>query len=276
MRFDAKHFMRILPILLTLVLFSCKKPVTLNSVEAPKNLIVDGLSEDWKTVPMLFLEKEAISLGVANDSSKLYILFRLRNPRTAGLIRKNGLILWINSDDKTKRELGLQYAGGPYPPEMKREFALKRNENQKHYLNNSSPLSRWLSSGKEAILINRPEESKFEISTDGSQGIWAGFSFRKGIFNYEFGIPFRTAQPFPLHLKPGDHLTIGLEITPPEAERRPMPRQKMNVPGGQRRPGAGFGGRRRDGGRSPRAHSIQNTMQPIKFWANIELAPMKK
>jgi len=87
---------------------------TVESRPAPGVITLDGNPADWEGVPVLYLEKSLRALAVTHDQDNVYLMYRFADERLARELLGRGVILWVNSEGKTKNKdeaYGLRYGG---------------------------------------------------------------------------------------------------------------------------------------------------------------------
>jgi hypothetical protein len=237
---------------------------------APAAITVDGSPADWPEGLITFFPDDEYAIGTANDSSRLYILFRFRNQSWIRAIRMTGLTIWLDARGKKKEDLGLKYNGGPEPP--------RRNEGSEDRMPPEMKEKRELLMRPAFHFIEKERLVDTEIPTDGSLGPAVAFDTLYGMYTYEFSIPFKksVAGNYGIDLVPGQKYSIGLTWGDTEEMRDAM-REKMRgdgpsdgmgggPPGGMG--GGGMGGGPPGGMRGGRGMDIEKQ----KFWLKSNLA----
>ncbi|OPX35134.1 hypothetical protein B1H10_01960 [candidate division KSB1 bacterium 4484_188] len=97
-------------ILSAALVFGCSGE-KLHSQPKMNKIEVDGRDADWSDYKTNYYEKEnmRIVLGVVNDDSSINILIRFRDFRLARMFERRGVTLWLNSENKKKKTLGIHY-----------------------------------------------------------------------------------------------------------------------------------------------------------------------
>ena len=233
-RTTSHHVLLFVSIIAIGLLASCNSLET-ESAWSETPMSVDGLADDWRGTNISYLEDNSASLGLANDSTRLYILLRFRDPRWASTIRRSGLTFWIDAEGGKSKDFQLRYRGGPSQEELRAfrgETAPRDMDRRMDMMmpDTNQPLFTCLDEGR---II------EMEIPTDGSLGPAAAFSLDEGFFTYEFSLPLEesSVRYYGLSVVPGQWVGVG-------AKWGEVGRQGGGIPGG---PG-GMGGRPSGGG----------------------------
>jgi hypothetical protein len=239
---------------------------------ADNKIASDGQIDDWGEIPLNYFEDEQVTLGLSNDSTNLYILFRFNKIEWTHVIRMSGLTLWVDPKGKKKKEFGIRYRGGPtmeelrelqnsdgegseseMPSEMRKRMKSRMNENASTF----------------AIIDNKAEQI-VPISEDGSAGPSVGYASPDGFFCYEFKVPLEiiSADFYGITMTPGQKVAIGVQWGGMGDKKRP---EGMSMRGGGMGGGRGGGkGGGRGGGMSERRLSDMPKEQ--KIWIKTKLA----
>lgn len=185
---------------------SCKN-TELDSTWTTAPMLIDGRAQDWNGVTSHFLEESEASVAFANDSSRLYILMRTRDPRLASVIRRSGLKFWINSEGKKEENFVIRYRGGPTREEMHGMTGGKQRRQIDREAEFMAP-----DTGKPVLTcFVKDRIVEMEIPDDGSVGPAAAFSVDGGFFTYEFSLPLRESavRSYGMAAVPGQTILIG-------------------------------------------------------------------
>ena len=249
---------------------------------------VDSISEDAFDRSTTFLKDDSVSIGLVNDSARLYFLLRFRNPQYARVIRMTGLTLWLDAKGKKNKDFMIKFRGGPSWEEMRsmmgRERRRPQDSSQQENPEMDQPPDRQ----------GRPTEGEFTcfqkdrivekpIPEDGSEGPSARFANDNGSFVYILSVPLGESEVrnYGIGTEPGRKISVGMmwgEMPKNTGDRGDRPEGGMEggFPGGEH--GGGFGGSgmrggmgggegRREGGggqfKRPEKHEV---------WLNVELA----
>lgn len=79
------------------------------SVWMDKQINVDGLIADWKQEPSLYDQKTKIFFEIANDSTNIYLLLKIKDQQTQIRVMNSGINLEIIKKEKPKRKAYIKY-----------------------------------------------------------------------------------------------------------------------------------------------------------------------
>jgi hypothetical protein len=214
---------------------------------ADGKITVDGKYADWEGIPQNIIEDQNIVIGTANDENNFYLMLRMNDEQMARRIRMMGVTVWLNKDDKKKKDYGICYTGstdlhisnrpGLRPPDERSAQMEERTEKLKERLGKNLPRA-----GR--IMIIQGNE-KIERDESAFEGPTAGSTYENGVFCYEFKLPIPISTDLKKKIK------LGLELGGMSDEDRNAIRQEMGErhrmggrPGGMGgRPGGMGGGR---------------------------------
>ncbi len=252
---------------------------------------VDSISEDAFDRSITFLKDDSVSIGLVNDSARLYFLLRFRNPQYARVIRMTGLTLWLDAKGKKNKDFMIKFRGGPSWNEMRSMMGRERRRPlDSTRMDNPEmeqpPDSQGRSMEGEFTCFQKDRIVEKPIPEDGSEGPSARFASDNGSFVYILSVPLGESQVrnYGIGTEPGRKISVGMiwgEMPKNMGDRgdRPEGGFEGGMPGGGG-PG-GFGGRgmhggmgggegRREGGggqfHRPEKHEV---------WLNIDLATSK-
>jgi hypothetical protein len=225
------------------------KDVNLKSPWITQPMKIDGQLGDWPESAATFLKDPEATVGVCNDSERVYIRLSFRNARWARLIKMGGLTIWLDGQGKDHKDFMLRFNGGPSRAEMMEQMRKSGNSQ-----NQASPgyAGREREGGEEraASLICSKKDylEEKEVPMDGSQGPSAAFGEEKDFYIYEFSVPFKESTPmyYGLGIAPNKAISVGLIWG--EMDRSKMRKERPNIgglPGGM---GGGGGGMMPGGG----------------------------
>ncbi|MBN1212687.1 MAG: hypothetical protein JXA92_08930 [candidate division Zixibacteria bacterium] len=206
---------------------------------------VDGRFDDWNNMPTTFFKDQNVSLGLANDSVNLYIIFRFTDQQWARIIRMSGISVWVDSEGKKSKDFGIKFNGGP-----------KLDSAQMAQMNNmpNMPESRTMPDRQretpENQLMVYDKERLVEkiIPVDGREGPQVACEMVQGFYTYEFKIPLQKSvlNYYGVDTQAGEKIGIGFEWGDrPEMKSRPGGGPGGGMGGG---PPGGMGGGRPPGG----------------------------
>lgn len=244
----------------------------LTSFWTPEPIIVDGEVTDWDSIPTVYLEDEGVAVGICNDSTNVYIMYRFRDAKSLRAIRMTGLKIWLDAKGKKKKDFGIRYNGGPTFSEI---LELTGADEEDSFGNMSQERRERMMqrmSGEEVrfTVIYRGKEQREAIPTDGSMGPAVSFASSDGFVAYEFSIPLQTSDygTFGIGAQPDKKIGIGSEWGGRrEREGRDDGMMGMGRGGGGR--GGDFGGGRKG---SRGGGSRMQMPKKQEFWFKTELA----
>lgn len=212
-------------------------------------ITVDGQSSDWSELRTTYFEDEQVVLGIANDSSRLYILFRFKELQWARAIRMSGLTFWFDPKGGKDKKIMLSYNGGPALDELRN----REPSDHERLARNMPP--EFTERGDQMMREREPQLqimiedriAKMPIAADGSLGPQVAFAMDHGMFCYEFSIPLQESEVrlYGLGAAPGSAVGIGAEWG-----GMPSDRPKLGM-GGPMTVGGPPGGGTFDGGGPP-------------------------
>ena len=262
---------KMLPLLGYFLLFpglvACRQSASLKSDWATTLPHIDGDATDWAK-KLHFFEKENFAVGIQNDNDYLYICFVSNDANLARRITRVGATLWIDSDGGTDKKSGIkfplgfmQFAGQETPPSR---------ESRPDML-----------AALELILPSTETPQRQRV--DETTGLHVALSNGSEQFVYEIRIARNDKDAhFSLPQDAGPKIGVGFELN--EIDRDAMREMMRQRGGGMRangnRPrggGAGRGNGMRGGGRNRQGNGKERQRpEPIKLWADIELASASK
>ncbi len=243
--------------------------MVLSSNWISEKIKVDGKIDDWSELKTVYFEEEAVSLGIANDSTMLYLMFRTRNEIFARSIRMFGLRLKLKPKIDDGLSMNILYRGGDFVtiPALQ-GYEQKPNRGMQE------------TGGVEQFTVSiKKRLSEMEIATDGSNGPSVSSDTSMTFYAYELGIPLSET----LVRYYGLHASVGskIEVTATwGGDDREMMRPDPTFDGGSRRGaggipgvGGGFGsGAGRKGGE--RGSQKRHLMQAYEVKFDIQLATL--
>jgi hypothetical protein len=241
------------------VMASCND-TKLNSTWTSAPILVDGHALDWNGVTSHFIEESMASVTFANDSSRLFVLMRTRDPRLASVIRRSGLMLWVNAEGKSEKNFVIRYRGGPTREEM---LSMSSGEQRLQMDREAQFMTRDTSKSTLTCFV-KDRIVEMEIPTDGSTGPAVAFTVDGGFFTYEFSLPLHESgvRSYGLAAVPGQTIRIGAQWgggggpRPGDMPERDAGMSGMPSGGGGMGDGGGRGGGKGGG-------PLKNGSQPI-------------
>jgi len=224
--------------------------------------VVDGRLQDWQGKVTSYFEKQQAVIGVANDADNLYIHFRTKDVKWAGLIRRTGLTIYVDNEGGKDKRFFVRLFDGPAMEAMRWRGDIDTTRPE---ADNPAPLG-------ERMRSDRPGEQKrftcfvedriveMPIAFDGSMGPRAAYDTCWGFYSFEFSLPLRESvvRYYGIDAVPGQQISIGAVWGDMSDTNRPRGEETgehtgggMMPPDGEMPPGGGMpgGGMRPGGGR---------------------------
>lgn len=267
---------------------------------ADLEITIDGKFADWQGIAQYTLEDQNLIMGVANDASHLYLMFRGSDDQMARRIQMMGVTVWLNKEGKKQKEYGICYTGSTdihvsYRPKIERDDRGPREMYEQSAKEMEERMAKMRERrggnlpgpGRIFIIEGDQRTERYEIALEGPA---AGSAYNDGVFWYEFKLPI------PKGIKNGKELKLGLELGSLSKEDRAAMRQEMGERTGRGerpdfgeppdgdmggRPPGGMGGRpggmgRRPGGlRGGERPSGTQGFEKQEIWFTVVLAEKK-
>jgi len=222
----------------------------MQSTWTEKPITVDGKVDDWRGIGSALLEENEASVGLANDSSRLYVLVRLRDRRTAGMIRRSGLTLYIDPEGGKSKDFYICFHGGP----SREDIEAMGGDGDRRPSDRENDFMAPDTGRPEFTCYQKGRIVEMEIPTDGSLGPAAAYGVDQGLYTYEFSIPLQesTVRFYGIGAEPGRKIGLGAKwggggrggMSGPRMHGGGMP----PMGGGGDMPPGGMGGGPRGGG----------------------------
>lgn len=165
-----------------LVLAGCKEET--ESYYSQQKFNINGMLDEWTDHPLLTIEGQPVSLGIRNDDNNLYLMLATRSEQMVRTFQNHGLTLWLNANNKKKKDFGIVI----YP-----DFDLPEREEQ-------NIMEHRISSDMLAKMKQRREEMRGKIEiiiksnritlTSDESSVATGFAFYKSVYLIEIKISF--------------------------------------------------------------------------------------
>ncbi len=237
-------------------------------VAAP--VLVDGSGSDWDDLHTAYFETEQAVLGVANDSSHLYLMLRTRDPMSARLIAQTGLTFRMAADGSDE-ELTLEFRAGPSRDDVNALIGPESGPvpsylDREGSLGDSKREPELLVAVKDRVLQRR-------IAADGSFGPAAAFGVSKDMFTWEFSIPLEPSHVrfYGLGALPSADVSAVITWGEPKGSTKPQPPDGIGGMGGSGG-GGGRGGGGKGGSRGGQRPEEQSRPQKKEVKLNLLLA----
>jgi len=238
---------------------------------------IDGQMGDWSELSTRFLGEPKAAVGLACDSTHLYLILRFQDSRSAGIIKRTGLKFWIDPQGKKKEIFMLNYRGGPTQEQMQQLAGTTGNRDSRQpdggmFLGDRPGGDKRLFT---CAVKDRVDPKSIPVS--GTEGPQASFGMDQGFFVYELAIPLDEGgvRYYGLGVSPGDEISIGvfwgdMNEMRPRDDRMPSGGRSGGMGGGMGGGRGGMGGK--GGGRGGMGGNRPERPQPVEFWIKTKLA----
>jgi hypothetical protein len=241
----------------------CSSGPALTSTVPETPISVDGSIDDWQG-DLTPLEDGALSIGVRNDASVLYVVARTSDRRLMQRFVTRGLVLWLDPEGGTDEVLGVEYPTGAQPT----------GDAQRP---TTDALRTLLESSLTEMRVRPADAEDWRVhAADGSRGIETAATIDDfGALTVEFRVPLAadaeergapSGRTYALGAGPDG--TVGVGIATPEREDEGLSTAVTN------RGTAATSSRRRRRRRQRRARrrQLQAAAQTIDIWTTARLA----
>jgi hypothetical protein len=243
---------------------------------------IDGEMSEWADLSTRFLYEPAAVMGMASDSTHLYLMIRFQDARWVNLIKRGGLKLWLDPKGKKKEIFMLKYSGGPTPEQMQ-QLGTNSGGTRGRPASDDSDRSRPEDNRPVFTCAIKDRIEQKSIPASGTEGPQASFGIDQGFFVYEFSIPLDEGgvRYYGLGAAPGDRISIGVFWGDLSEMRSQGGRRGGGPPGGGGHGGGrgGMGGRGGGGGHGggdARGGDRPERPKPVEFWVKTKLAGQAK
>jgi len=252
-----------------LLLIGCKEET--ESYYSRQQFKIDGMLDEWTNHPLLTIDEQPVSLGIRNDDDNLYFMVATRSEQMIRTFQFHGLTLWLNSDNKKKKEFGIVVYPDFDLPERDEPNMMEKGISSE--MLEKMKQKREKMKGKSEIII---KSNRITLTSDEGT-IATGYAFYKGVYLIELKIPF---QAYDLHdnsytFQPESIVSAGFMSGMNRDEMRNVMKNRefgdRGISSGF--PDEGIGGR---GGMGGNTHDMYE-QRPIQFnhlelWLSIKLA----
>jgi hypothetical protein len=169
---------------------------------------VDGDANDWIDYPTQYYADSDIPmlLGVVNDDTSLNIMLKFRDLQVARMMEHRGFVLWLNGQDKKKKNFGILYKNtnmvppGP-PPSRVNDYP----DSSAHNFKPDFPPA-----GNFSLIT----QDTTEISGNELGGLQARVKMENGVYCYEMNIPLQKNGDsfYKINAIPPQKLKLGIEV----------------------------------------------------------------
>lgn len=203
---------------LSIALFICCKSKELTTVWAPGPIQVDGNADDWSGIVLNTVgdKDNSARVGLANDSTNLYLLVRFTDRRWAGMIRMSGLTIQLTPKGLEAPYFQITYRDGPDPSKLAPPDSTDRRrpgDRDMERMENFRFANREFDSSRIFTCMVHDRIVEMPIPPDGINGPAAAFGMSRGVFTYEFKIPLQKSivRYYGLDAFPGQEIALVAE-----------------------------------------------------------------
>lgn len=220
------------------------KSSDINSQWIAQPIKIDGQLSDWPEGTSYFLEESEATVGICNDSARVYLLVSFRNADYARLIHMSGLTVWLDTQGKKKKNFMVRLTGGPTMEQIAALSGKSSDNSQKQAPSGTQGRSGQSEKKMENKLICFQKDyiEEKQIPMDGSQGPACAFGVDKGFFVYEFSVPLKESAVLSYGLGADPAKIIGLGLIWGEMDKKEMGENRPEGGGGMPPRGGGGGG----------------------------------
>jgi len=243
-------------------------------------ITVDGQMGDWSDLSTRFLGEPKAVVGLACDSTHLYLILRFQDNHWARMIMGTGLKLWLDPEGKKNEIFMVKFRGGPTQEQMQLLSGDTGDRDGRATNGGMFPGDRPAGDKRLFTCAIKDRIELKSIPASGTEGPQASFGLDRGFFVYEFAIPLDEGgvRYYGLGVSPGDEISIGVFWGDMNAMGQRGDRPGGGTPGGGRGGGRGGGGGMggkgggQPGGRGGMGGNRPERPQPIEFWIEAKLA----
>jgi len=251
----------VLALLAAALLSGCSGALELAGGWPDSEIIIDGKSGDWIGATT-YDKAQDVSIGARNDADFLYICFITSNRMTQRQIIASGLSVWLDPTGKNEKTFGIQFPIGVLrdprrPGAQGSEVGVQRpNVDRLH---------------TELEILNSDPNNRLRLSFAELKGIELRMNTSGSSLVYELKVPLKQSERYPYAIGQGEFtsVAIGFEtaLVAPEGASR------ANTPTGGGAAGIRGAARgNRPAGARPEAGMQGERLEPLDFWARVELA----
>jgi hypothetical protein len=259
-------------VFLSAIVFSSCATVELNSEWAEKNIIIDGLDNEWAG-SYKFLEDQKAVISARHDSTHLYLVFKTMDNQVMQKIISSGLTVWIDPSGDEKKSFGIHYPIGMMDWNKSRMYDPTDWGTPEEREKKMQAKSRIMLGEME--IITSDGRSQHSVSIYNPYGIEIALNDTSGALIYEMKIPINSPESslYSYSLTGGAKLSIGIETG--EMDKKDMMAQRSGggMPEGGMGGGKGGGKMGKSGGKGRNnPDAMKNMLEPVKFWINLTFA----
>jgi uncharacterized membrane protein YgcG len=256
-------------VLLSAVLYGCSSVPLLKSTWNNNQIVVDGKEDDWKN-ETVYLSDQSVILGVRNDTSDIYVLFKTSSRQQSYQILGRGLTVWFDPSGGKDKIFGIHFPlGRTGQGEYREQSGEEGQENQE---GTPQPTETDLE------VIDNRQSGPVQLTPVEAKGIELNIKNYDDYLVYEMKIPLHSSEdhPYAINVK-GKSIGLGFEGGTMQArssgEERSGEGGGYGGEGGGGGYGGGFGGRHGGGRRGGGGREGGGERpKPIDFWLKVDLA----
>jgi hypothetical protein len=277
----AKHFLHFSIItaffaLLILSIDGCSSTQQLASKWSENPVRMDGGLGDWAD-STVFVEKDGIRYGVANDGEFLYLCLISSKANLGRQIMFRGMTIWFDPNGGDKKTIGIRFpigGTGMGRPEMGQQ---QPDQDPGQRENRLEEMERQALN--EFEYLGPGENDRIRVSRLQGQGLEMHMTATPERFLYKLKIPLQYASQHPYAVETHAGAKIGIGI-----ESNTAARMAQGEPGGEGRgegvgggrggAGGGRGGGRMGGGMGGGGQRPGGSVAAVNFsiWSRVQLA----
>ncbi len=241
---------------------------------------INGRPGDWADAPPFFQKKQKVDCAFKNDSSTLYILFQLKDPKFISSLQVTGLTVWYSALGKKKQNTGLNFNQKQasadeyiaYVEKLQGELPEEKKQELK-----KQPVYRI----PRILVINKNASTSDPVPQPetGPQAVYMVRS-QDNVVTFEMAIPLNKLEPLSpgLGVQVGHTFKIGFEWGGVTKEMKEEWMRSGTISGGQMTGGSmgrgGGGGAAADfsGGRGSGLTQLKKRFKRYSFWLDLQLA----
>lgn len=255
-------------LLIPAVLFAwaCKGQPELISRWPSEAIVIDGHEGDWQD-HMVFLEDHEVGVGIANDSTHLYICLSTSSHQIQRQIRLAGFVVWLDAEGGKAKTFGIRFPvglAGETPPGFGGAP-----------IGDAGAQPRPAQDRGVVEIIGPEKDTVRRMRVEALTGIELQLTSALGEMVYEIKVPLRPTDswPYAIGSEPGVEIGVGFDVQEPNRGARLAARPGMGGrPGGI---GGGIDGGPRGGRPGGFGPGGLNRPEPFELWTRVQLAPQE-
>jgi hypothetical protein len=242
-----------------------------------REIVIDGNGEEWNNALASYFDESRVLLGVANDSSHLYLRLSTSDRGLQRQLLHGGCTVWFDAKGGENKALGLNFpfGGQMMPPPRLGERGPGPGSEPLQPVMRDGQLAGMLQEAQQFVEILRPgsaQESRVITLTEVNlMDIELAMSASKNLLVYELKIPLvSNDDDYPFVVAPKGKKTIGVGFAAAEEADHDMPPGKG--PGGFGGHGGGGPGGNFPGGGGGMPPPGGKKHRSFELWTKVTLA----